>query len=246
LSAAIAARLGAAAVNLQRLIAENGLVFLGPFMLIGVVREWKQPVVRVTVSYLGLLLVAMSVVFPFVGPRGALFHSGTAAMPILWALTPVGIKRAVEWLGSRRGWDIAEASRVFGASAVAMAALVTIGLFVSRQILSGAGWNSSAAAYQRVAASLPDSEDTVVAVNNPPGFFIQCQCAAVSIPNGGPSTLRQIVERYDVRWVVLEANHPAGLDGLYGTPDLVDWLSLVRSVEDSDGASILIFEVDAS
>jgi hypothetical protein len=246
LGAAITARLQAALVNLQRLIAENGLVFLGPFMLIGVIRRWKQPIVRAAAYYLGLLLVAMTFVFPFVGARGAFFHSSTAVMPILWALTPLGVQLAVEWLGSKRGWSIAEAQRILGAGAVALAATLTVGLFAGRQILPPEGWNASAVAYESVADSLPAFDNAVVAVNNPPGFHLYCGCDAVSIPNGDPSALHQLVERYGIRWVVLDANHPAGLRSLYERPDSVEWLSLMESVSAPNGGLIHIFEVDSS
>ena len=62
-------------INMQRIIAENGLVFLAPFMVIGAIRLWREQLeVRLTIVYLILLLAVMTVLFPFIGPRGARFH----------------------------------------------------------------------------------------------------------------------------------------------------------------------------
>ncbi len=241
--AAAQARVQALSTNIQRLVAEGGMIFLAPFMVVGAIRKWQHPFVRLGTVYLGALLVVMTLIFPFVGPRGALFHSMMAVMPLLWSLAPIGIWLGILWLGAKRNWDRREAWRVLGASAVVLAALLTIGLFVSRFFAEGDTWNASAQTYLAVAATIPDGADSVVAVNNPPGFFAHSHKQAVVIPSGTEQMLRKVVDSFDVGWVVLEANHPQGLDSLYAEPTSVAWLTLVETIRDPGGQPVHVFKV---
>ena len=136
-------------------------------MVIGAVRKWRDPFVRLGIVYLGGLFVIMTLIFPFVGPRGALFHSMSAVMPLLWALAPLGIRTGF-WLGAKRNWDRRQAWRVFGASAVVLVVLLTLGLYATRFFRQGDPWNGSAQTYPAVAATIPEGDNSVVAVNNPP------------------------------------------------------------------------------
>ncbi len=246
LAAAASVRLSALATNLQRLIAENGLIFMGPLAAVGAWHRRDHPYVRLLGIYLGLLVTAMTVVYPFIGSRGGLFHSATALMPGIWVLTPIGLDRAVRWLGVRRGWNLAEATRVFGSAMAGLAMALTAGLFAVRQILpvaGGQGWGASAHAYRRAAGEMDLQPGAVVAVNNPPGFFLQSDHPAIVIPNGGPDTLREVVTRYGAGWVVLESNHPEGLEGFYQRPDSVDWARLEASFDDPGGQPLYILRV---
>ncbi|MFQ5942925.1 MAG: ArnT family glycosyltransferase [Anaerolineales bacterium] len=243
LLAAASARLAALATNLQRLIAEAGIVFLAPFMAVGAARKWDHPFVRLGIGYLAMLFMVMTFVFPFVGPRGALFHSMVAVVPMLWALAPIGLKAAIYWLGSKRKWNQKEAWRVLGTSAVVMAAVLTVGLYANRFLDGGNSWNASAETYRTVAAAISDQGESVVAVNNPPGFFAHSQQPAVVIPNGTDDALHKVVDAYAVRWVVLEANHPQGLDSLYSKPESVEWLRLYRTIADGTERPVYVLEV---
>jgi hypothetical protein len=82
-----------------------------------------------------------------------------------------------------------------------------------------------------------------VAVNNPPGFFAHSHMSAVVIPFGTEQTLRKVVDSYNVRWVVLEANHPHGLNALYAEPNSVEWLTLVETIQDPGGQPVHVLKV---
>ncbi len=169
-------------------------------------------------------------------------------MPLLWSLAPLGIRRAVEWAADRRGWAVDRARALFGWSAPALAGVLTIGLFWTRVVGPAAtspAWSGSAAAYSEVSRILTglDPARSVVAANNPPGMFLASGAPSVMIPNGPPETLHAVVERYGVRWVVLDANRPEGLAALYLDPDSVPWLALERRLEGLPGGDILILRV---
>jgi hypothetical protein len=240
-------RLEALLANLGSLLAVNGMIFLGPLMIVGAVRLRKQMVAKLGMIYLALLLLVMTVVFPHAGARGGFFHSSAALMPLLWALAAVGLERAVAWVGGRRDWPIHSALSFFRVGAILLAAGLTTGLFWSKVIgpdLDAPRWEASAAAYLDIGGKLAQLDPAAerVAVNNPPGLSLATGVHAFVIPNGGEAVLKQVVERYQVEWVVLEANHPEGLKALYGDPHSLPWLQLVESWADSEGKRTLFFK----
>jgi len=245
LATLLAARGSALLWNSARVVAENGLVFLGPFMLLGAIRLWSRPLVRLPIYYLGLLFGVMTIVFPFIGPRGAFFHSSAAAMPVLWALAPVGLRGAIDWAGRKRSWDLGQARRVLGMAAMVLAAGLTIGLVALRLAIpaaAGQGWDAGLQTYSEVGDRLSELEGRV-AVNNPPGFSLATGREAVVIPNGPAETLHAVVRRYQVDWVVLESNHPSQLDPLYADPGSLPWLRLADQIADPFGRPVYLLEV---
>lgn len=244
----LGARAGALWSNLKSLIAVNGLIFLGPLMAVGAWRLRKQRLVQLAVVYLASLIFVMSFVFPFAGTHGGFFHSSAALMPILWPLAAVGMQAAVAWGALRRRWNTAQALQVFGLGALILAGALTAGLTWRRVAGSSGGalqWEAGDRAYVQVGQRLRalDSAPGLVAVNNPPGFTLASGLPSVVIPNGPPETLRQVVERYGVAWVVLDRNRPAGLSGLYDDPASQAWLRLAETLGMPDGSRVLLFEV---
>jgi hypothetical protein len=228
----------------QRLLAENGLIFLFPFMLIGIVRSWANTLVRSTTYFLALLLILMTCIFPFAGARGGWFHSSVAAMPMLWVMASVGLNVSVEWIGERRSWNIVKAKNVFRATMVIFAFILTWGLFLNRVVLEGSEWNMATARYQDVFRTIRarDPKAGVVAINNPPGFFHISDLPAVVIPDGDIHSLKQVVEAYNVAWIVLDQNHPEELARLYSQVDILDWLAYEISLS-SYGESFVLYRV---
>lgn len=241
-------RLAALWTNLQSVIAVNGLIFLLPLMVMGLWHFRKVKLIQLTVLYGGLLLLAMSFIFPYIGARGAFFHSSAALMPILWAVTPMGLRVSIQWIGERRKWNIPRAESVFGVTAVILALGLTLWLFVNRVFSPmdpSTQWGASNKTYQSVGEILQRSGTSgeVVSVNNPPGFTTITGIDSVVIPNGEPDSLYAAIQQYGVGWVVLEANHPQGLDDLYLNPDSVSWLQVEKIIEDSSGSEVFIYKV---
>ncbi len=241
--AILSARWEALSLAVQSLVAVNGLVFLVPFMVLGAWVLRRSPMVRLLVVYLAALVLMMVIVLPFVGVHGGFFHSSAALMPGLWALAPIGLERAVVWAAARRRWDGASALRVFTTASILLAAAFTAGLTWRR--LAG-GWHASHETYSEVAEELRrlEPEPGIVAVNNPPGFFLASGWPAVVIPNGPPDVLRQVLDHYDVGWVILDRNRPAGLADLHLDPRAVPWLAVEAAVEAEDASRIWILRYE--
>ncbi len=247
-SAAIKVRAEALAVNLERLIAENGVIFLAPFMLIGAVRLRHKLEVKAGIVYALLLLFLMTAVFPFAGTHGGLFHSSAALMPLLWCLAPIGLNAAIGYTAVRRNWEPGRAKALFQNTAMAFAFILTFGLAAGRVIggdLGNPRWNHPQADYQALAEVIPaDEEKTLTVVNNPPGFFLATGIPAVVLPDGGMRALEAVVDRYDAGWVVLDENTTPGLRPLYLGTNVPEWLSLQAELEDSNSNPIVVYRVD--
>ena len=248
LSAILQARFAAFWINLQRLIGENGLVFLGPLMIIGF-RELRQAFeIRLAALYFVILFLTMSIVFPFAGSMGGLFHSSAAMMPLLWVLVPVGLHRAIQWLSQLRRWDEAQAQRVFSATVLGMATILTVSLYLTKVIGIQPKphlWMGPKETYDAAAQTLGelDPDYGIVAINNPPGFYVSSTKGSVVIPNGGEAELHKVVDRFAVEWVVLDVNHPEGLEDLYQGRAKVSWLEERATLLDHNDEPVLIFEV---
>ena len=242
------ARFQALWINIQRLIGENGIIFLGPFMALGAHRLWKHLLVRLATIYLVLLLGVMSFIFPYAGSYGGFFHSSAALMPILFVLAPVGLDAAIAWGAKKRGWNLHEAKVIFGAGTVAIVGILTVSLVWTRVIGPTPGesrWAYSRNKYKEVGELLYQIDESpgLVAINNPPGFYLATNIESVVIPNGPVETLLQVVERYSVDWVVLDANRPVDLATLYNAPETASWLELADTLQDSHGRDIYLLKV---
>ena len=106
----------------------------------------RDPVVRIHATYLVGLLLVMSFIFPFAGPRGGFFHSSVAVMPLIWILSAIGLEAFVEAGVRRRGWEAVRAGRIFGLAAIGMAALMTVFIYQQRGLgptAEGVAWQAS-------------------------------------------------------------------------------------------------------
>jgi len=245
---ALQARLQAAVVNLERVLAENGLIFLVPFIVAGALQLRRKISVRAAGIYLGGLLLLMTIVFPFAGINGGVFHSSAAIMPLAWCLAPVGLERALEWGVRRRGWELARARRLFHPSSIVMAAIFTLAVTYTRAIGPEPGsprWTWPAATYQSVGDFLGyhSAEPGPVVVNNPPGYWVATGIPAVVLPEGGITALHAVVERFQARWVILDQNVTPGLEPLFSGESVPDWLEFNTALPAADGSPVKLFRV---
>ena len=243
--AIVRARLDALLMNTRSLVLVNGLVFLLPLAGLAAWQQRRSPAVVAGTAYLLVLLTSMSLVFPFAGARGGFFHSSAFLMPLVWSLAPTGLAISVTWASARRGWNLAQAGKVFAVAAIVLAAGLTAGIFAVRAIGPDPGaprWQAGAAYADRVAESLArlDVSLSVAAVNNPPALQAASSRPAVVIPDGGVEALQAVADRYDVRWVVLDANRPEGLRSLYENPSLVPWLRLEATLDGMNGKAFVL------
>jgi len=218
-------RLYALGQNLQTALVVQGEIFLTPLVIWGLWHWRKDVSVGVGLAGWTMTLLVMSVLFPFAGWRGGFFHSGAAIQPLFWAVAPAGLEQFIRWGERVRHWDIRQAGAFFRAGIIGIAVLLSL-LAVQKRVIGSSLreplWDQPAMNYLRVESALRDYGAAVgdrVLVNNPPGYYLASGRTALVVPNGSEQTLLGVARRYGVRFLLLEHDHPRGLERLYRAPD---------------------------
>jgi hypothetical protein len=204
-------------LNLQRLWAENLLIFLAPFTAVGLWWLRRDRLLWPFFVYLPLLFLTMTVAFTFPGVRGGMFHSGGALLPSFFAVTGPGLEVILRWIARRRkSWHVRSAWPVFAAGLVGLALLFTL-LTLGRGGLLSGDWNQRDAEYGVIGEWLADAgaTETTVMVGNAPGFAWHTGRPAIAIPNEPLDTILEVADRYGAAYLVLDGARPRSTDGLY-------------------------------
>jgi hypothetical protein len=247
LEALLAPRLAALWANLTSALAVNGYVLLLPLMVVGGWAHRRRVSVRAAALYAGALYLFMSLVFPFAGSRGGFFHSTAALMPLAYALAAAGLEPSARWLAARLHWDPGRTQRLLTTVALGLAAALSLWALMGKAGVFGraTSFARNRETYAAVAQGLDSVlfEDAVVASVNPPGLFLATGWRSVVLPHGPVETLREVVKAFGVDWIVVEEDHPAGLDDLYTTSVRPDWLAAPVVVFDAAGRPVYLYRV---
>jgi len=224
-SGILRSKLWAMGVNLQRFLAEDCLVGLFPFTLVGLYRLRRRPAFTLSIVYLLLLYLVHSLAFTFPGPRGGFFHASAALLPFLHTSAAEGLDAAVGWAARRRRWNGRQARLVFTLAALALAVLLSLSIGRGKWT----AWRTADAVYDRIGRWLAwrGEAGATVMVVNPPAFWYHTRNPCVVIPNGDAEVMLEVAARYGVDYLVLEPDHPRGLAPLYARRAAPDRLSLV-------------------
>lgn len=229
---------GALSTNIKTSLVVQGQIILVPLIGIGINKTGKDEVVRSAIAIWGLIFFIMTLVFPFAGSRGGLFHSGAALQPIIWALAVIGLDDLITWGVNQRDWIRKQAEIVLGLGLAIFLAGMTLFVVQDRVIgedFSQMQWNKS---YQqsleigKELSRLGINKESLIMINNPPGLYVATDRPAVVIPNGGIDTLLKSAEELDAAVLILEANHPDALDYLYLEPQKENKLEYIQTLSD--------------
>jgi hypothetical protein len=239
LKAILEARWWALGLNFQTVLAIQGGIFLLPMILAGAWQLRKDHRVKLgLLAWSGIFLI-MTVVFPFPGARGGLFHSGAALQPLWWALAPLGLERFLDIGVKKRGWQLEQARKAFswGLAVLALFLTVIVGyLRIVDNENSGLAWNQTQPYYLKIEASLIGhgiTNDEIIMVNNPPGYFVATGRSAITVPDGDIDSALAAAQRYQADYLLLESNHPKGLNSLYQHPRDLPGLDYLYTLEDT-------------
>ncbi|GAB4508927.1 MAG: hypothetical protein OHK0046_02840 [Anaerolineae bacterium] len=184
--------------NLGTFLAVEGLVIMAPLMLFGLWVRRRDPFVQPFAWYALALHVAMTLIFPFPGYRGGLFHSVAALVPWWAALGVIGLDALVDVLArSRRHWRPRSAKRVFSAGLVLLAVFLSVSLVTGNRVRA-----NTPGLYRALDDALP--ADARVMINDPAGMYYHTGLGGVVIPNAAPDVLPEIAERYAVTHLLVE------------------------------------------
>lgn len=218
-------------MNLATLFGVQAGTFLFPFILIGAWNLRADRRVQFALAAWLLTLAAMTLAFPFAGARGGFFHSGAALQTVWWALAPVGLERVIRWGREKRGWNEAQARPVFLGGLVGVAVLITSLVLAIRL----PAWEHENSAYRQIDQYLSEhgmSDDDIVIVSNPPGFFLASGNQAIAIPDGTNETVLDLAQHYGAGYLILEeGSTPGKLIPVYESPDDHSGLTYLGELE---------------
>jgi hypothetical protein len=218
------ARIWALQINLQRSLAEQGMIFLTPLIILGLWHFRKDFRIKLGAFIWLCTFVVMTFVFPYQGARGGFFHSSAALLPLLWAAAAIGLNAALVWASSTRGWNIKEAGIVFTIATIFIAGLLSGFVLFNNFFgddLDPPKWEENRIAYQQIEQAILElgaNPKDIVLTTNPPGYFAYTHRPAIAIPDGDISTLLEVAEKHQGKFLVLEKDHPDGLANLYIDP----------------------------
>jgi hypothetical protein len=239
LKSILEARGWALGLNLQTVLAVQGEIFLVPLILLGFWHLRRDPRIRLGGLAWLVTFLAMTLVFPFPGARGGLFHSGAALQPLWWALAPVGLERFLDFGVEKRGWQTDQARKVFSWGLAGLALFLTVIISYVRIVgddSSGLAWNQARRYYSKIESSLIEhgiAKDDIVMANNPPGYFVATSRSAITVPDGDIQTTLAAAQRYQACYLILESNHPKGLNDLYQNPGDLPGLDYLYTFDDT-------------
>lgn len=203
----IRSKLEAGWLNLQTLFAAQGLIVAFPLALAGAWQCRRHLLIQLVAIYTLLLAGTMTLVFTFPGPRGALFHSGGAILPVGFAMAAIGLDSAIAAIARRRStWRAQSARQVFGAALVIVALGISLFIF-SRKIAAG----PPNPAYPEIAAYLSNQQATVM-LGNPPYYLYRQGYRAIALPNEPIDTALAVADTYGATWLAIDRNYPAPLE----------------------------------
>ena len=231
-------RLWAIGVNLQRSIAEQGFIFLTPLILLGLWIFRKDRRIQWGIFAWLCTFSFMTFVFPFQGARGGFFHSSAALLPLLWSAATIGFSTILDWAHRVRNWDLRQSRIVFSIAIIIFALCLTIfngwGKFAKDEKGISA-WEENHVTYQQTEAIINQigaAPDDIVMTINPPGYNASTSRPAIAIPDGDIFTSLEVAKKYGATYLVLEKDHPVGLDELYQNPHLhVDGIGYLEKID---------------
>jgi hypothetical protein len=171
-------------------------------------------------------------------------------MPFVLSAGVLGLDDVIRWVARRRtGWNASQARRVFGAAAVWFAVMIT-GYLLARSVVgipnSGQiAWNQSNLLYREAGIVLDEmgiSEDEMVMVNNPPGFYTMTGRGGIPLPSGYESMLLRAADHYGIHYLVVDSNVAPALEDLYLTGPESERLVLLDTLGPASGP-IYMYEI---
>jgi hypothetical protein len=198
----VASRVGGLVSALAIFSVLVGGVVLVPFMLVGSWTRRRSVDFGPFLAYAVLLFGFSALVSAVHVPGGTFIHSAIALAPHAYVLALEGIGVAVAWVGERRRWDIAAATRLFTAVLVGICLVVA----VTGSLAVQAGWSTYRDTFRAEAAALDAAgaaaTDRVMSIDAS-GTRYWTGHPGVVLVNDPLTTIESVARAYDIRWLVV-------------------------------------------
>lgn len=223
----------AAVYNIETLIGAGGTIVLFPFMIVGMWNSRRNGLSIFALIMFSLLFSLMTLVFPFAGYRGGFLHSLTAFQIYLWAMAVYGLELTVAWTIKKLKWVENKSQRLLG-SVLTAAVVVISGVVVLQKIGINASvtntWDEKFNTFMLVDQQLHGlSRDAnfSVMVNDSPSYFAATGQTTIQLISGAPEEISNLMEKFNIRFLLIDKNVPESLSPLYDNPGEQLGLSLI-------------------
>ena len=196
---------GSKLVSWGELVGRTGVLLGGTFLVFFVAGLWifrRRAELAPFFVYFAVMFVAMGAIFTFHAPKGAFYHSAPAWLP--WALGIAIAAIAPACTAAGRFWPFlrrpATHRFIAGAGLAGAMALSVVGSGILY-----ADWHRSRVRDEQVAAFLNANAqpDDVVMGSDPASLYPLTGKRAVAAPFDPFRVIEQVVDAYDVRWIVV-------------------------------------------
>ena len=179
-------------------------VILAPLMVIGGWGRRRSDDLRPFFVYAAILFAFSALVSAVHVPGGTFIHSAVALAPYSYILALEGVAMAVAWVAARRrSWDAATATRVFVGAVLGFAVLcAVVGSLVVHTTWEQRRDRAVAVAATLDAAGAP-ATDRVMSIDAASTKYWSGHGGVVLV-NDPLTTVREVAEAYDIRWLVLD------------------------------------------
>lgn len=233
------------------LVGRTGLLLGGVFFIFFVAGVWlfrRRPELAPFLVYFVVMFVAMGLFFTFHAPKGAFYHSAPAWLPWAFAIAAASLGPACTAAG--RWWRFLRrpATHRFVAvaglaGAIALSALSSAILF--------AQWDRSRTRDEQAAAFLRTNADPtdVFMASDPASIHPLTDLAGLAAPFDPFAVIEEVVEAYDVSWVIVlrpaeGETDPLNLwDGSAGTDSQGEHPSFLPAEPAFEGDDVRVFRV---
>jgi hypothetical protein len=233
------------------LVGRTAVLLGGTFVLsfgYGLWTTRRHPELLPFTAYFVVLFAVMGGLFTFHAPQGAWYHSAWAWLPFAIPISVGAFDGFVASIGRR--WRLLARERnrrfLFGAAVIGAVVLSLVGsVALWRDSVARAGRVEAAAMFLETTAH-PD--DVIMAVD-PPSLTLRTGLHAVAPPFDPFPVIGEVVDAYDVRWVVVErtagGGDPLGMwDGRAAVDAEGNRASFLSDRPAFDDGAVRVFEVE--
>ena len=234
------------------LIGRTGLLLGGIFFIFFIAGLWmfrRRPDLAPFLVYFAVMFVAMGTLFTFHAPKGAFYHSAPAWLPWAFAISAAAVGPACTAAG--RWWRFLRrpATHRFIATA-GLAGAIALSIFSSAILF--AQWDRSRIRDEQAAAFLRANAEPgdVFMASDPASLHPLTGLPGLAAPFDPFGVIEDVVEAYEVRWVVVLRPGPGETDplnlwdGAAGVDSQGEHPSFLPADPAFEGDDVRIFRVD--